>query len=114
MLGSWGNDHEFFHQMECKGGSLLGKNSDEGKGPLCHPTLGSLLGDGDRICFQYHRDLFEATGDVARQSRPLGFLWFPILGIYVGIWHWNLMDAGCRHYRSQQELKSLDELSAKP
>jgi hypothetical protein len=43
-----------------------------------------------------------------------GFLWFPILGIYVGISHWNSMDAGYQHYLSERELESLDNLTAKP
>jgi hypothetical protein len=39
---------------------------------------------------------------------------YALAGISFGYWMWTYGENAYRSYRSQQELKSLDELSAKP
>jgi hypothetical protein len=56
---------------------------------------------------------FLSPGSSVVENLIINLVMFPALGILYGIFMWNGMDAAYRYYLSQQELESLDALSAK-
>jgi hypothetical protein len=114
MSGSWADFMNFSSKWNSQAAASWEKIRARGKARYVILRWIFFWGLGTAAVFNLIETFLRLHGTPSVSLAHWGFLWFPILGIYVGISHWNLMDAGYRNYLSHQELKALDELSAKP